>query len=218
MLTLVAATLVSAVALIPNEKAYLPVLCVEVVQYWPEAPEKDTFPAQVQQETCPSLKSKKCWSPTAELKTSREYGFGLGQITVTKRFDNFKEAKKLDRSLANWTWEGRYNAQFQLRTLVLTNKFNYSKLSWAADSHERLALTFASYNGGLGGVLSDRGVCKATSGCDPSRWFNNIAKTSKKSKVTASGYGESFFSINRKYVSNIMFIRRERYGGFCSPP
>ncbi len=195
----------------PNAQIHLPVLVAEVKQYWPTAPLKSSFAGQVEQETCISLKHKKCWSPYAELKTAREYGFGLGQITVTASFDNFKGARKLDSSLKDWTWGNRYNAQYQLRTLVLMDRFNYAKFNWALDNHERMAFSLAAYNGGIGGVLSDRRVCSTVEGCDTSRWFGNVEHTSKKLKKPVSGYGKSFFEINREYVFNILNVRRAKY-------
>lgn len=201
----------SPVSYIPNELRYLPVLAEELQVHWPDVRWKSPFAGQIQQETCPSLKSKKCWSPMAELKTDREYGFGLGQLTVTPKFNNFNEAKKLHPSLKDWTWDNRYDARYQIRTMILMDKFNYGKLSWAANEYERLAMAFAAYNGGLGGVLADRTVCRNTPGCDPTRWFGHIERTSTKSKTAVSGYGKSFFEINREYVRNVMIVRRERY-------
>ena len=198
-------------ALPPLAHQYLPVLQAEVRQHWPDAPLKSAFAGQVEQETCITLKHRKCWSPYAELKTSREYGFGLGQITITLKFDNFKEAKKLSPTLKDWSWDNRYNAVYQLRTLVLTNRFNYGKFGFATKPTERMAFTLAAYNGGLGGVLSDRRVCVATVGCEPTRWFGHVEKTSRKAKVAVSGYGKSFFEINRSYVMSILCVRRFKY-------
>lgn len=202
------------VQLTANEQTYLPTLQGEIESKWPSIPRKAVLAAQVRQETCPSLKSKMCWSPHAELKTSREYGFGLGQITITSKFDNFKEAKKLDGSLKNWAWENRYNAEYQLRTLVLTDMFNYGKFDWAGNNYERMAFSLAAYNGGIGGVLSDRRVCAATAGCNQDQWFGHVALTSKKAKVAANGYGESFFQINRGYVEHGMVSYVPRYEPF----
>ena len=194
-----------------NALRHLPTLRAVVEEYWADAPYRSAFAGQVEQETCVSLKHKKCWSPYAELKTAREYGFGLGQITVTKSFDNFQEARKLDSSLRDWQWENRYNAEFQLRTLVLTDRLNFGMFSWASDDYERMAFALGAYNGGRGGVLSDRRVCSATPGCDPSKWFRNVEHTSKKAKAAVKGYGKSFFEINREYVRNILTLRHMKY-------
>lgn len=202
---------VSAVELPANALQYLPVLKGEIEAHWPDTFRRAYFGGQVEQETCISLKHRKCWSPTAELKTDREYGFGLGQITVTASFNNFEEARKLHPSLADWTWDNRYNAQYQLRSMVLKDKFNHGKFSWAVNERERMAFTFASYNGGIGGVLSDKRVCSTTPNCLTDRWFGNVEHTSRKAKVAAKGYGKSFFEINREYVVNVMTVRHQKY-------
>lgn len=194
-----------------NALQHLPTLRGVVEEHWADAPYRSVFAGQVEQETCVSLKHKKCWSPYAELKTEREYGFGLGQITVTKSFDNFQAARKLDSSLKDWQWENRYNAEFQLRTLVLTDRFNFGKFSWASSDYERMAFALAAYNGGVGGVLSDRRVCSALPTCSPGSWFGNVEHTSRKAKVAAKGYGKSFFEINREYVRNILTVRSAKY-------
>lgn len=198
----------------PGAVQYLPILAAEIQHHWPTAPLKSFMAAQVEQETCVSLKSKKCWSPYAELKTSREYGFGLGQLTVTAKFDNFKEAKKLDPSLHDWTWKNRYRADYQLRTLVLMDRGLFHKISWADNNCERLAMTLAAYNGGLGGLLSERKLCSKTPGCIASLWFDNIELTSNKSRVKYKGYGKSFYETNREYPINGLIVRRPRYVGF----
>jgi hypothetical protein len=198
-----------------NAGIYLPMQKKELETYWPDYGPRSTFAAQVEQETCPSFKSKRCWSPTTELKTDREYGFGLGQITVTKKFDNFVEARKLDVSLRDWKWEDRYDPAKQLRTQVLTNRGNYRALIKLVPHHlDAAAMMFAAYNGGLGGVLQERRLCAAVKGCDPNVWFDNVALYSKKSKVKYQGYGQSFFEINRGYVENIMHVRLNKYRSF----
>lgn len=193
---------------------YLPVLQAEIESHWPEVPLQSALAGQTEQETCPSLTHKKCWNPRAELKTDREYGVGLGQVTTTKRFDNFAEARKLHPSLRDWSWEDRYDASRQLRTMILMDRAAWRKLSFATNGHERLAMTLAAYNGGLGGVLSDRRVCAAVDGCNPNIWFGHVEHHSLKNKVAAKGYGQSFFQINRAYPKNILGFRKDRYKSF----
>ena len=219
LLFLAFASRATAADLPPNAVKYLPVLAAEQLLHWPDAPLPSALAAQVEQESCPSLKSAKCWNPHTELKTSREYGFGLGQITITSRFDNFKEARKLDSSLRDWQFEDRYDPARQLRTLVLMDRANYLRLaSLIPDRQERLAMSLSGYNGGMGGVLSDRRLCASINGCDPARWWGNVERYSLKNKTAAHGYGKSFFEINREYPRNILFARRVRYAGHFGDP
>lgn len=192
-----------------NAELYLPMLEMELIRLWPKFIPKALFAGQIEQETCITLKHKKCWSPTAELKTSREYGFGLGQITVTERFNNFEDTKKLDKNLAGWKWENRFDPTYQIRALVVYDKHIYGKLPEPIE--DKSAFMLASYNGGLGGILKDRKLCEGTKGCNPNFWFNNVENTSFKSKTKPKGYGKSFFEINREYVYNIIFLRSAKY-------
>lgn len=203
---------VPAVAADPPRAAlpYLPMLATEIVHYWPDVPLKSALGAQVEQETCVTLTHRKCWNPKAELKTDREYGFGLGQLTVTAKFNAWAEVRGLDASLRSWKWEDRFDPGLQLRALVVKDRFNFDRLA-GATPQDRLAFAVAAYNGGLGGVLSDQKLCRATVGCDPGRWFGHVETTSRKSRTKWKGYGESAFDINRGYVRSVLVTRRPRY-------
>lgn len=190
---------------------YLPLLTAQVLAFWPNMPAPSTLAAQIEQETCISLTHSKCWNPKAELKTSREYGFGLGQLTVTPKFDNFKAAKTWDKSLAGWRWEDRFDPTMQLRALVIYDRNLYNAIGPVATEEDRLAFTFSAYNGGLGGVNKDRQVCRNTPGCNPNRWFGHVEQHSFRARTAVAGYGQSFFDINRGYVRNVLYVRRQRY-------
>lgn len=192
-------------------RAYLPVLADEISTRWPALPLPSALAAQVEQETCPSLKSRLCWNPRAELKTAREYGFGLGQLTVTKSFDAWSEVRGMDASLAPWRWQDRYDPRLQLRALVVKDHYNSERFKAVATQQDGLAFGFAAYNGGLGGTNNDRAICRATPGCDPGRWFGHVELTSRKSRTKWQGYGQSAFDINRTYVRNVLIARRPRY-------
>ena len=205
-------------ALPPNALLYLPILVSEYHRNWPDIAIPSTLASQVEQETCISLRSKGCWNPHTELKTSREYGFGLGQITITRQFNTFTDVQKLDPTLAAWKFSNRYDPTMQLRALVLKDKQGYQSVKGSSDEASHLAFTFAAYNGGLGGLLSDRRVCAATPGCNQGVWFGNVEGTSLKAKSAASGYGQSFFQINREYVVNVMTVRRLKYDATFKEP
>lgn len=191
--------------------AHLPLLLAAVTSLWPAMPDPALLAAQVEQETCVSLTSSKCWNPRTELKTAREYGFGLGQLTVTPKFDNFAAAKGWDRSLAGWKWENRFDPAMQLRAMVAYDRNLYRSLSFGATERDRLSFMFSAYNGGLGGVLKDRRLCAATPGCNPDRWDGHVERTSFRARTAVKGYGKSFFDINREYVRNIMDVRSPKY-------
>ena len=198
----------------PNAVKYLPVLKSTIQQVWPDYKNPHYFFAQIEQESCISLKHSKCWNPRAELKTSREYGFGLGQTTIaynangTERFNNFNAAKQLLKR--EWKWEDRYNPAIQMEVMLRTSYKNRQLLKWPiANDTERDAFMFVAYNSGLGGIIKDQKLCNPPS-CTTARWYGNVEKHSYKAKVAAKGYGKSFFEISREYPRNV-FLRSAKY-------
>ena len=202
-------------------RQYAPMLVDRQRVIWPGAFEPWTLGGLVEQESCISLQHSKCWNPRAELKTSREYGVGLGQITVaynadgSQRFNKFEELKREYASLHAWRWENRYDPSYQLTAIVELTRALWGKMPPAIDATNRWAFTLSSYNGGAGALLQDRRLCANTAGCDTRRWFNNVETTSLKSRVPQPAYGgRSWFSINREYVRNVVIIRRPKYKAF----
>lgn len=208
---------VSAADIPANAKLYLPILIQEQQKHWSDAPMPSALASQVEQETCPSQTHRMCWSPMAELRTSREYGFGLGQLTVTSRFNAFAEVTAKHPSLREWAWSDRYNPRMQARALVLKLQDNYAAIKGTHNDWGRLAMALSAYNGGMGGLSQDRRLCRATPGCDPSRWTGHVERTSYKARIAVSGYGKSFFAINREYVRNVMVVRRPKYDPYFHP-
>lgn len=184
---------------------------------WPDNPYPSAVAGQIEQETCISLTHKKCWSRFAELKTDRERGVGLGQVTQTSRFDALAEAKGLDLDLKEWNWDSPYSAEMQMVALLAMMKRNYGIFKNSTSELDRYAFALAAYNGGIGGVQSDQRICRNTKGCDDKLWFGNVENTSLKAKVKVSGYGKSFFEINREYPVNILMKRRQKYKPFIDP-
>jgi hypothetical protein len=205
-------------AIPPNAKLYLPILKSQIKDAWPTMPLTSSLGAQVEQESCVSLKSRMCWNPHAQLKTSREYGFGLGQLTIAyqangaERFNAWKDVKRLDHKLSSWKWQDRFNPTYQLRAVVVRNHQGYISIKFpTASTYDRLAFMYAAYNGGLGGVLQDHRLCNTIKGCNSEKWFGNVADHSFKSKIKIRGYGQSFFEVNRGYVKNVLVVRRPKY-------
>lgn len=198
----------------PLAERYLPVLADEQRQHWPAMPDPPILAGQVEQETCISLRHSRCWSPRAELRTARERGVGLGQITRTSRFDALAEMRaQFPQALGTWSWDDAniYDPALQLRALVLMDLRNWRAITGAATAGDRIAMMLAAYNGGLGGLASDRAICRGTDGCDSGRWWGHVEHTSRKARATASGYGKSFFEINREYPDLITRVRAPRY-------
>ena len=113
------------------------------VKMWPELNPKQLVASQIWQESL--------WNPRAALKTSREYGFGLGQMTKawTKsgriRFDKFKEAKKKYKELKYWGWEDRWNVEKQLIFIFKEDLMLYKKFSgYTNDPITRYALMLSA--------------------------------------------------------------------------
>lgn len=195
----------------PKANQYLPVLTDEVSRHWPAIPSAPAMGAQVEQESCVSLRSPRCWDPTVELKTDREYGFGLPQITITAKFNNFEAAKQLDPSLRNWRYEDRFQAAPQLRTMVLMLKRNYTGLPSVPDPVERMRMAQAGYNQGMGGLTNRRKLCRQAPGCNPDIWFGNVENYTLQKKTVSKGYGKSFAQITQEYVLNIWTVRLPKY-------
>lgn len=200
---------------------YAPLLAAKQTAAWPDVPTPWTLAGLVEQESCVSLKSPRCWNPRAELKTSREYGFGFGQITVaynadrSERFNKFTELQREYSSLRDWRWADRYDPGYQLTAVIEMTHGIWRRVPPAADADAQWAFTLASYNGGIGALLQDRRLCANSAGCDQTRWFGNVETHSLKSKAPQKAYGnQSWYSINRGYVRNVLTVRRAKYRRF----
>lgn len=211
-------SLAQAPAQIPkNALQYLPDLVQTQRTIWPAAPMPSFLAAQVEQESCISLTHSKCWNPRAELKTKRENGVGFGQFTRAYRadgsirFDKISELSAAHKSLRGWSWDKRYDPRYQLTAIVEMNKAIFGRQRGAATERDQLSFTLSAYNGGEGGVLQDRRLCANTKDCDQSRWLGHVSKTSLKSRTPHPGYKQSFFAINREYVTNVLDVRRPKY-------
>lgn len=194
----------SETKMIAKAQPYFPTVLEALADLWPDMPVPSYIPAQIEQESL--------WNPKAELKTSREYGFGFGQFTITSAFNAFNEVKAMDKSLKSWTYADRFNPTMQIYAVVVKNRQNYRGCSpLMANAWESLACAAASYNGGYGGFTSDRRLCSNTKGCNPRIWWGNVENTSLKSRTKWNGYGASAFDINRQYPIQTLKVKRPKY-------
>lgn len=189
----------------------LPAIQSEINTFWPNIPRREFPMGIVAQESLLRVNAK--------LKTHREFGCGIGQFTIaynangTVRFDALEETKRLDKSLANWTWEDCYNLTYQARGVILKLKSQHRDCSLVmANSDEALKCNAGKYNGGAGSVAKRIRSCRVTPNCNPKIWENNLALQCPQSKTKVEGYGESFCEINSKYPGRV-FTRMKAFEG-----
>lgn len=183
------------------------------------------FPALIEHESCISLTHSKCWNPAARLKTSREEGIGLGQLTRAYnsngrlRFDKLEEVKSTYKThLRELAWGNiRERPDLQIRVITLMTMENWNQLEFIKDPFERLAMTDSAYNGGMSHLKKDRLLCGLTKGCDPNRWFGHVEGTSVKSRAALYA-GRSPYQINRHHVRDVLKVRVPKYQEQWYPP
>lgn len=199
---------------------HLPTLRAERLAHWPDHRAPAMLAALVEHESCLSLTHSRCWNPKSRLKSAREEGAGLGQITRAYaadgrlRFDALAEMVERHPALGGWSWSNVYDRpDLQLRAVVLKSRDNFRFFKrLGIDDLYALHFGDAAYNGGLGGVQKERQACHLSKGCDPKQWFGNVALHCSKSK--AALYGQrSACDINRHHVVDVCLTRPHKYSG-----
>lgn len=195
----------------PQALPLLPVLRAEVQAQWPAHPMPAYFGGLIDHESaCPRPRS--CWQPTAQLKTQREEGAGLGQLTRAytadgrTRFDALAEMRQAHPALRELDWASIYQRpDLQLRALVLKSRDDWRWLG------QPTALEFVdlAYNAGRGRVTQDRRACAMTAGCDPARWAGHVERTCTASRAPIYGT-RSACDISRHHVADVL-SRAKRY-------
>lgn len=194
---------------------YGSILKAEQERVWSSHPAPWVLAGLVEQESCPSLKSKSCWNPAARLKSSREEGAGMGQITRayradgTERFDALADLRRDHAGdLAELSWANVYSRpDLQLRALVIKSQDSSRPFR---NAQAMLEFGDAAYNGGIGGVQKERRACQMTAGCDPGQWFGHVERHCLKSRQILYG-GRNACDINRDHVHNVTLVRPQKY-------
>lgn len=201
----------------PNAHQILPIVVREVDLYFPDIPKVEYIPALFEHESCITIKHRRCMRTDAELRSAREQGVGISQITRTfnkdgsVRFDSLSDMKRLHSdALRSVSWENiKTRPTEQVRIGILMTRDNYKALHMIPNTIQRLKMTDAAYNGGRGGVMKERRACGLKSGCDPNYWDGNIEHVCLKSKKPLYG-GRSACDINRHHVKDV-FLRMPKY-------
>lgn len=193
----------------------LPLLRAEIQQAWPDHPAPHYFGGLVDHESaCPRPRS--CWQPTARLKSAREEGAGLGQLTRawrpdgSLRFDALAEMRAAHPALRELDWASIYQRHdLQLRTMVLKSRGDWLAMP-PVQASARLAFTDLAYNAGRGRVSQDRRACGLKSGCDPAQWWGHVEHTCTASRTPLYGT-RSACDISRHHVQDVVKVRAARY-------
>lgn len=194
---------------------YGSMLKAEQQHYWLDHPDSVVLAGLVEQESCISLKSSSCWNPSAKLKTSREEGAGMGQLTRayrangSERFDALSDLRDhYSAELTGLSWNNVYTRpDLQLRAIVLMSRDASKSFRSAPDM---LAFGDAAYNGGPYDVQKERRACGLSHGCNPGKWIANVEKHCLKSHQPLYA-GRSACDINREHVRNAVYVRPAKY-------
>ena len=209
-----------------NPKTYIPpqafdykeTIYTELQQFFIEIPDYNYVPSLIEHESCISLTHSKCWNPKSRLKTSREEGAGLGQVTKayrpdgSLRFDTLTDLRtRYKNELKELSWDNVYTRpDLQIRSMILLIKESYQKLYNIVNPYDRLAMTDSAYNGGLNDVFKARRACGLSSSCNSKIWFKNVELFSPKSTKVLYGTRSSK-DINLHHVKDVMTIKLPKY-------
>lgn len=190
----------------------------ELDLYFPDLFNYNYIPSLAEQESCISLKHKKCWNSSSQLLSKREQGLGLFQTTRAFREDGSVRFDTLQAMRNNYMSELKESSwstykdrpDLQIRSAILMLRDDYKKLYNVKNPEYRMQMTDAAYNGGLGGVLKERRACGLALNCNPGIWFNNVEKYCLKSKKAIYG-NRTPCDINREHVSILWNIRLPKY-------
>ena len=168
---------------------------------WPTAPLKHISAGQVEQESS--------WNTHATLKTSRELGRGLCQMTVTKSFNIYLSAVRY-KALRGWDWRADpYNPQYQLDFLVLQDKDNFDACK-AVSPEEQWKMTLVSYNAGSGRISARRRYAIAK-GLPHDRWTNGLELAHGPLENSVL-YGRPLWKAVNEYPQ-VIFSKAQKYVG-----
>jgi len=193
----------------PQARELLPLLASVIKTQWPACPQPWVIAGKIEQES--NFKVR------AQLKTSREYGFGLGQITIaynadgTERFNNFIEALRVTMMGDKITWAKRFDPNFQLTYTVLSDRSNFAAVStFFDDDGSRIAGMLVAYNAGLGGIVRRKAAAIQRGMTPPRKWFGGLESIHARSEERRL-YGRPLYERINEYPVLILRVRSPKY-------
>ena len=192
---------VAQAAIPPGAVKNLPVMKKAFLSIWPQAPMLHIPAGQVEQESD--------WNEHATLRTSRELGRGLCQMTVTKKFNIYLDAVKY-KALKGWDWKNDpYNAEKQLTFLAYQDRDHYNE-SKAINAEEQWKITLVRYNAGDGRINARRRYAIAK-GLPTDRWTGGLelAHSPLENSIL---YGSTLWKMVNAYPT-LIFKKAEKYKG-----
>lgn len=202
----------------PKAFKYKETIKNEIERNFSNLVEYNYVPSLIEHESCISLTHSRCWEPTSRLKSAREEGAGLGQITRTfnedgsVRFDSLADMARAHREeLKELSWKNVYERpDLQIRTIVLMVRDIYGRYKDIEDPIERLKFSDAAYNGGSRDLNKQRMICKVKEGCNPSVWKDNVGSICVKSTKILYG-NRSACDINKHHVYDVFENKLPKY-------
>ena len=190
-------------------KRHIPTLAIALDQHWPSAPLRHITAGQVEQESS--------WKEAATLKTTRELGRGLVQMTIAydsngrERFNIYRDAVR-SQALNGWNWQADpYNPRYQLTFLVLQDKSNFVQVrNYMIDDIEAWRAGLVCYNAGSGRWLQRRAVARK-GGIPADRWVGGL-ELAHGPKEDVALYGRPLWQAVNEYP-RVIFKRAEKYRG-----
>ena len=194
---------------IDRAKPYVSTFKTAATQAWPSMPLSYIPAGQVEQESD--------WNPKATLKTSRELGRGLAQITIAYdakgnvRFNNFLDLVR-NKAMNGWNWkDDPYNAKYQLMSLFLTDHQNFVQVrKFTMNDEEAWKCGLVCYNAGSGRWLSRRKAAR-TSGAPADRWTGGLENVHNSGENQAL-YGQPLWKAVNAYPK-LIFAKALKYKG-----
>jgi hypothetical protein len=197
----------AAAGVLDTARPYLDILEDAILTTWPDSPAAAVMAGQVEQESS--------WKAKATLKTKRELGRGLVQMTIAytqdgkERFNIYRSAVRY-KQLSAWNWrKDPYNVRYQLMFLALQDKANYNMVRpYFRNDTEACKGMLVCYNAGEGRWLRRLKNARIM-GLPTDIWDGGLAQAYSQGEL-ALLYGRPLWVAVNEYPT-VIFKRAVKY-------